>query len=180
MDAPKKLIAYMVTWTTFGTWLQGDERKYVKDGQTLDPNPNLKQANLSSIKQDIIKLSPFQKNITEIAILKEAKRINHKIYAIAVCSNHIHLLAEASKESIEKAVQRYKYSATAELRKFGVVQEKIWAKGFDKRFCYTENEIERKIQYIQKQNENGLALLTLRQGQKILVNNNVVKRRTPP
>jgi REP element-mobilizing transposase RayT len=164
MDAPKKLIAYMATWTTFGNWLQGDERRYVKDGQILDPNPSLKQSNLSSIKQKIIKLTPFQKNITEIAILQEAKRINHKIYALAVCSNHIHLLADASTESIEKAVHRYKYSATAALRNQGVLHEKIWAKGFDKRFCYTENEIEQKIKYIQNHNENGLALPTLRQG----------------
>jgi hypothetical protein len=142
MDTPKKLIGYMVTWTIFGSWLQGDERRYVKDGQILDPNPNLKKANLSSIKQDIIKLTPFQRNIAEIAILQEAKRINQKIHAIAVCSNHIHLLAEVSAESIEKVVHRYKYSATAALRKHGVLQNKIWAKGFDKRFCYCENDIE--------------------------------------
>jgi REP element-mobilizing transposase RayT len=163
METSKKLIGYMVTWTTFGSWLQGDERKYVKDGQVLDPDPKLKQSNLSAIKQEIIKLTPFQRNIAEIAILQEAKRINQKIHAIAVCTNHIHLLAEVSAESIEKAVHRYKYSATAALRNY-VSQNKIWSKGFDKRFCYCKNEIEQKIKYIQNHNENGLALPTLRQG----------------
>ena len=27
-----KTLGYMITWTTYGTWLQGDERGYVKDG----------------------------------------------------------------------------------------------------------------------------------------------------
>jgi len=30
-----KTLGYMLTWTTYGTWLQGDERGYVKDGQVL-------------------------------------------------------------------------------------------------------------------------------------------------
>ena len=29
------MIAYMLTWTTYGTWLQGDERGYGKDGETF-------------------------------------------------------------------------------------------------------------------------------------------------
>jgi len=28
-----KLVGYMVTWTTYGSWLQGDKRGFVKDGK---------------------------------------------------------------------------------------------------------------------------------------------------
>jgi len=41
----KRMIGYMVTWTTYGTWLQGDKRGYVKDGKTLAQNDKLKSAN---------------------------------------------------------------------------------------------------------------------------------------
>ncbi len=27
------MIGYMLTWTTYGTWLRGDKRGYVKDGE---------------------------------------------------------------------------------------------------------------------------------------------------
>ena len=30
-----KTLGYMVTWTTYGTWLQGDEQGYVKKGKVL-------------------------------------------------------------------------------------------------------------------------------------------------
>jgi REP element-mobilizing transposase RayT len=143
----------MVTWTTFGTWLQGDERGYVKDGEILSPNKNLKQANLSAIKQHIVSFSPFQRNVVKLGIRQEAKRINHNIHALAVCSNHVHLLLDASNESIEEAVHRYKYSATAALRKQGINYEKIWSKGFDKRFCFNEKELNARIDYVQKHNQ---------------------------
>jgi len=154
MDTTKKLIAYMITWTTYGTWLQGDERKYVKNGKILPANDKLKAVNQKQQKFQTVKLNTKQKQIAKQAILEEAKRINQKVFALAVCSNHIHLLTEVSAESIEQTVHRYKYSATAALRKSGL-QNKIWTKGFDKRFCYSKKELEQKIKYVQKHKNKG-------------------------
>ena len=148
----RKLIGYMITWTTYGTWLQGDERRYVKDGETLDVNPNLKKSNLLSLKQQIIKLTSRQKNTARNAILEEAKRINHKIYAIAVWSNHIHIIAENNQIPISQAVIRYKNVATAALKRTGL-NGKIWTKGFDKRFCFTEKELKQRIEYVNEHND---------------------------
>jgi len=40
-----KTVGYMVTWTTYGTWLQGDRRGYVRDGQVLGEDKTLHDAN---------------------------------------------------------------------------------------------------------------------------------------
>ena len=149
----RKFIAYMVTWTTYGSWLQGDERGYIKDGERLEPNPNLKQSNLSSLNQQIIKLTPQQKCTARDAIVDEAKRINHKIYAIAVCTNHIHLIAENNYTPIYQAVKRYKNVATAALKQTGL-NTKIWTRGFDKRYCFTEKELTNRIEYVNKHNND--------------------------
>jgi hypothetical protein len=45
------------------------------------------------------------------------------------------------------SVGRFKKAATIELRKHGL-SGKIWSKGFDKRYCYYNREIEAKIQYV--------------------------------
>jgi REP element-mobilizing transposase RayT len=149
----QKLIAYMVTWTTYGTWLQGDERGYVKEGETLEPNPALEKSNISSLKQQIITLNPLQKITAQNAIIEEAKKINHKIFAIAVCSNHIHLLVEKNQESIETATAIYKSAARKALYQTGI-EGKVWTKGFDKRFCFNERELKNRIEYINRHNEN--------------------------
>jgi REP element-mobilizing transposase RayT len=149
----KRIIGYMVTWTTYGSWLQGDERGYVKNGKILTQNGRLKSANQRQQKYPTVKLNTEQKQIVENTIIEEAQRINHKIFAIAVCSNHVHIVAGFFKESIEQAVHRYKYSATLALRRFGS-QGKICSKGFDKRFCFTDKELENKVRCVRSHN-NG-------------------------
>ena len=143
-----KMIGYMITWTTYGSWLQGDERGYVKDGRTLPRNEKLEAANSRQMKYPVVKLNTQQKQIAEQAIISEAERIDHKLFAIAVCSNHVHIVASVSKESIEQVVHRYKYSMTSALRESGM-EGKIWSKGFDKRFCFTELELQTRIKYVQ-------------------------------
>jgi REP element-mobilizing transposase RayT len=152
MVMEKKLIGYMVTWTTYGTWLQGDERGYVKDGVILPGNEKLKAANQEQQESETVRLNAKQKQIVERAILDEAQKISQKIFAIAVCSNHIHIVAEVSSESIEKVVHRYKRLSTFVLQKSGMATRKIWSKGFDKRFCFTDKDIGQRIQYVNKHN----------------------------
>jgi len=149
----KKMIGYMVTWTTYGSWLQGEKKGYVKNGRVLAQNDRLKLTNQRQQKYPTVKLNTEQKQIVENTIIEEARRINHKIFAVVVCSNHVHIVAEVSEESIEQVVHRYKYSATLALRKFGILG-KIWSKGFDKRFCFTDSELENKVGYVRSHN-NG-------------------------
>lgn len=143
----KELIGYMITWTTYGSWLQGDKRGYVKNGTILPANDKLKSANQKQQKFQMVKLDSSQKYTVRKAILQEAQKINQKILAIAVCSNHVHIVAKVSSESIEQIVHRYKRLSTFVLRKAGL-SGKIWSAGFDKRFCFTDKDIEQKVKYV--------------------------------
>jgi len=129
----------------------GRRKRICKKWQNLAQNDKLKSANQRQQKYPKVKLNSEQKQIVENAIIEEAQRINHKIFAIAVCSSHLHIVASVSEESIEQAVHRYKYSATLALRRFGS-QGKIWSKGFDKRFCFTDKELENKVRYVRSHN----------------------------
>lgn len=137
----------MITWTTYGSWLQGDKRGYVKNGRILPANDKLKSANQKQQKFQMVKLDSSQKHIVRKSILQEAQKIDQKILAIAVCSNHIHIVAKVSSESIEQIVHRYKRLSTFVLRKAGL-EGKVWSTGFDKRFCFTDNDIEQKVKYV--------------------------------
>jgi REP element-mobilizing transposase RayT len=143
----KKLIGYMITWTTYGSWLQGDKRGYVKYGRILTANDRLKYANQKQQRSQTVKLDSSQKHIVRNAILQEAQRINQEILSIAVCSNHVHIVAKVSSESIEQIVHRYKRLSTFVLRQAGLAG-KVWSTGFDKRFCFTDKEIEQKVKYV--------------------------------
>ena len=110
----------MLTWTTYGTWLQGDKRGYVKNGIILSANQKLQAANRTSQKHPTVKLNTNLMLIVKNAIEKEAERIGQKIYAIAVCSNHVHLVLQKTTDKIENAIARYKNKSTYAVRVIGL------------------------------------------------------------
>jgi REP element-mobilizing transposase RayT len=142
-----KMVGYMVTWTTYGSWLQGDKRRYVKDGEILQADKELEEANKRQQKSGTVRLTNEQKNIVKEAILKEAQRIGQEVLAILVFSNHVHIVVGSTNESIENTVSRYKNVATCALKKTGLT-ERIWTRGFNKRFCFSSEEVKQKIAYV--------------------------------
>ena len=147
-----EIIGYMLTWTTYGTWLQGDGRGYVKNGKILSGNKGLEKANRKKLKSESVILTEREKQIVRQVILTEADRIGHSIEALSVCTNHIHLVAGPHSDSIEKIAGRYKSLTTRALWENGRTG-RIWTKGFDKRFCFSEKELLRKIQYVKSHND---------------------------
>jgi REP element-mobilizing transposase RayT len=147
-----KIIGYMVTWTTYGTWLQGDERGYVKESKILPRDEKIKEICQRLQKQPAVILDEDEKQTVQQAILTESKKIGQTVKALAVCTNHLHLVAEPCRESIEKIVSRYKNVAMFALYKLGR-NGRIWTHGFDKRFCFTEDELTRKIEYVRRHSQ---------------------------
>lgn len=111
-----KIAGYMVTWTTYGSWLPGDKRGYVENGRVLEGNKQIRKACEKLLKHPTVKLNRLEKEIVKAAILKEAERIGQKIEALAVCTNHIHIAARPGGKSIERTVCMYKSAATRALR----------------------------------------------------------------
>ncbi len=146
-----KLVGYMVTWTTYGSWLQGDKRGYVENGQILGGNETIHKVCENLQKGPTVKLNQNEKEIVRTAILKEAERIGQKIETLAVCTNHVHIAARPGNKSIERTVCMYKSAATRALRNWRMGT--IWTKSFDKRFCFTENDLAIRIRYIENHNK---------------------------
>jgi len=142
-----KTLGYMVTWTTYGSWLQGDKRRYVKDGEILPSNENLAGANVRALTKEAVRLSFNQRRIVEEAIRQKAKQFSQRIYALSVCARHVHLVAEYTRKPIGIIVQRYKSCAVRALRKDGM-QGRVWTTGFDKRYCFDGDTLQQKINYV--------------------------------
>jgi REP element-mobilizing transposase RayT len=147
-----RMIGFLATWTTYGTWLQGDRRGYVKKGITFEANAELEKSNKELLKHNKVIIPKSLRKTVQNAILKEANEIGQKVYAITVCSNHVHIVVESIGKSCGYSVGRFKRSATRALRKFGFVSS-VWTKGFNKRYCYHQHELETKIKYVQRHGE---------------------------
>jgi len=144
----------MITWTTYGTWLQGDERGYVKNGQILPPNQSLEDSNKQNLSREPVRLSDTHRQIVQNAILEKADQLNQKIFVLSVSSNHVHIVAEYISMPIGLVVRHYKGAAQSALRKIGL-SGNIWTKGFDKRYCFNEQTLKKRIDYVKSHNKNS-------------------------
>jgi REP element-mobilizing transposase RayT len=144
-----KIIGCMLTWTTYGTWLQWDERGYVKDGKILCENKELHAANLKKMKCNTIYLNQQQRLLVHEAICCKAQQIGQVIRAFSVSNDHVHIVVERAAMSIEKSAGIYKKAGTDALRKSGLAG-KVWTRGYDKRFCFDEEDLWARIHYVKK------------------------------
>ncbi len=147
-----KTLGYMITFTTYGTWLQGDERRYVKNGKIYPENKSLLKANKTLQKQDTIWLTKRQRFLAKIAILTESNRIGQKLPALSVGSNHIHTVAEYVAKPTERIVAYCKKAARLALKETGL-EGKVWTEGYDVRYCFDDKMLERKIKYVNSHNK---------------------------
>lgn len=144
-------LGYMLTWTTYGTWLQGDKRGFVKKGEILPGNEKLLETNKKSQTGNTIRFSGPQKKLVREAILNESKAIGQKILAIVVYSNHIHLVAEYVSKPISDIIAYYKKAGRLALKEYGITG-KIWTKGYHVRYCFNRKTLQREVYYVQSHN----------------------------
>jgi len=90
--------------------------------------------------------------IVRQAILAEAGKLEQKILALAVCSDHVHLVAEPQGSEISSVVRRYKIEAYRVMHNNGFVG-KVWTRGYDKRLCFDESSLAARIAYVQRHND---------------------------
>lgn len=62
-------IAYFLTWTTYGTWLPGDERGWTRDGKGWQaPDPERESRAREQLKERPCVLSGSQRSLVEATI----------------------------------------------------------------------------------------------------------------
>ena len=144
-----KVFGYMVTWTTYGSWLQGDKGGYVRKGRVLSGSEELERANKRMGRGGTVKLGKTEREIIRRAILAEGERIGERILAISVGSKHVHVVIAAGGKTISKVVSRLKCAAYYEAQKDGGGR-RLWTRGYDKRLCLDEQSLVARIRYVER------------------------------
>ena len=73
------VLATFVTTTSYGTWLPGDLRGYVKDGAILPPNPKLLDDSRSLMKGPAVSFSDAQIIVLDHAIHRAAEEFAYRL-----------------------------------------------------------------------------------------------------
>ena len=88
---------YFITWTTYGTWLPGDIRGWVKSGMSgiQPPDPYLEQQARESMAGPAVLLTPQQRELVDKTIRDHCRIRGWQLHAINVRTNHVHVVVTA-------------------------------------------------------------------------------------
>src|SRR5262249_12003475 len=87
-------IAYHLTWTTYGTWLPGDERGWVESGKAgiQAPDPEREWQARQCMVESAVVLTPGQRDLVEQTIRDHCRIRGWVLHAVNARSNHIHVV----------------------------------------------------------------------------------------
>jgi hypothetical protein len=109
-------LAYLLTWTTYGTWLPGDERGWVqRPGQFRSPNPGIQAAARSLLTEEPCVLTPQQRRLVEETIAKHCVIRGWHLHVINCRTTHVHVVVTASLRP-EVARDQFKAWCTRRLK----------------------------------------------------------------
>lgn len=148
MPAP---LAYLLTWTTYGSWLPGDSRGWVDDRRVgiHAPDQKLYEANRSRLTDYPVTLTLTERNIVEKAIRDHCDIRMWSLHALNVRSNHVHLVVTAP-QSPEEVMVQFKAWASRKLNESmqGGVARKWWTQHGSTKWINDHSYFENAVRYV--------------------------------
>jgi len=158
-------VGYLITFTTYGTWLHGDDRGSVDREHNLYGSPfvtsnraiHRKESN--TLKNQPLRLSDNHRKQVLRAIIEVCRFRRWHAHAVHVRSNHVHIVVSGD-EKPEKMMVDFKAYATRALRKHTDEQstiKKYWTRHGSTRYLWTKESIASAIEYVKNEQGEGMA-----------------------
>lgn len=126
-------LGYLLTWTTYGTWLPGDERGWVDRrgaaGHVPYEEPDVTKVNAARIlmAEDAVVLNPAAREAVDNAIREVCRHSGWIDQAVSVRSNHVHVVVSAGDVEPGKVLGKLKaYGSRALNGLFPSLHRKRW------------------------------------------------------
>lgn len=144
-------IAYFITWTVYGTFLQGDTRGWRKrrEGEH-PPRPFLAQWHRNRLKHSIELLGNAQQAAVDVEIERLARSRDWHVWATNVRTNHVHVVVSATVYAGRTVCDQLKANCTRVLRERcpQLADRPVWTVGGDWQCINTEEDLAPVILYV--------------------------------
>ena len=143
-------IAYFLTWTTYGTWLPGDERGWWRrgDGIRHDPDRLIKESAKSDLRERPVLLSRSDRTIVRATIERHCEIREWFLHAADARSNHVHVVVTATGYPPVIVRDQLKAWCTRKLKAGHKRRQRFWTEGASCRWINQEEDLESAIQYV--------------------------------
>ena len=150
-------LAYLITFTCYGTWLHRDERgsvdcKHNQFGREfLEEDPHRKRDEFKRLKHLPVYLSQEQRDCLTQSIVYVCESRLWKLWEVNVRTNHVHVVLSSSE--VPKTILRaLKSRSTIDMKSGGLfAQAKLWTRGGSTRYLWKEDALEAACRYVHEQ-----------------------------
>ena len=150
MEINKEPLAYFITWTVYGTFLQGDGRWWrSKKKGTRPPQPRLEEWHRARLRHDIILLSQQHREVVKSEIRDHCEFRQWHLWIANPRTNHVHVVVTARGFAGDVVRDQLKANCTRGLREQDqrFVDRPVWTVRGDWQCVNTDEDLEQAIQY---------------------------------
>jgi REP element-mobilizing transposase RayT len=110
-------LAIFSTWTTYGTWLPGDERGWYQPGRGLQEPDTLRQLEAAlHMTEAAVTLAQDQRRLVEQTIADHCAIRKWTLHAVNCRTNHVHAVVTAPGRRAEVPREQFKAWCTCRLK----------------------------------------------------------------
>ena len=133
-------LAFFITWTTYGSWLPGDERGWVETpGRFMEPNPRLESLAHKLMKEGSLTLDHEQRDMVEKTIADHCRHRGWHLHRVSCRTQHVHVVVTAADRDPNDVMEQFKAWCTRRLKELDrkratqPQRAKWWTEGGSKR-----------------------------------------------
>ncbi|MFN8742406.1 MAG: hypothetical protein ACK5YR_20940 [Pirellula sp.] len=141
-------LAFFLTWTTYGTWLPGDERGWTdaRKGKR-GYEPRLYKHATDMLSEPPFTLSEFHRSIVFETISDHCNVRNWILHSCNPRTNHVHVVVTAPSRHPKDVRIQFQSWCTRRLRERGLERKNVWTENGSERYLNTDFELEAAIKY---------------------------------
>ncbi|MFM9025415.1 MAG: hypothetical protein ACKON7_08765, partial [Planctomycetaceae bacterium] len=149
-------LAYFLTWTTYGSWLPGDDRGWVdRRGMIRGGNPLLQGVALRRLAGACVSLTRHQRGLVVRCVAAHARFRGWTLYAVQCRMQHVHVVIGAPGRGPYEVIAELKARATRMLgadaggrsvRRSG----RWWTRGGSSRKVFDERSLDNVVTYVRQ------------------------------
>jgi len=156
MDSNEPL-AWLITWRSYGTWLPGDPRGYVRRGVPgrQPPAPSVHARARSRMKHPPLVLTDDMRGVILQSLRDTAHARDWPLFAANVLVCHVHIAVTAPGREGRRVRDRFKANATIALREEGLIDRgrTVWARGGHLARLHDDASVTRASIYVLEKQE---------------------------
>jgi REP element-mobilizing transposase RayT len=167
-------LAYFLTWPTYGTWLPGDERGWVRHERGARPPDQIVEREAAArVTDDACRLDHAQRRVVETTIAAHCEIRRWTLYALNCRSDHVHVIVAANRgpdeireqlkswctrwlkeaaaqQTVETPAQQTTSAGSSATTKTNAIRKNWWAERGSGIFINDEAALEAIIHYVKE------------------------------